>query len=326
MVLIAIIGFIISSIVLVKSANVLINSAVRIASYLKVTQFTVGFVVLAIGTSLPELFVAVMAGLSGEGGLAVGNVIGSNLADLCIVGGVIALLRGKIVFTRKKILRDTWIMLLVLLLIPTLMLDGGLNFLDGLILLSVFALYVRKIMKEEAGYRAVYKGEEGRKSKRFYFKQVLYLDVGILMLLVSSHFVVRYGIELAGALSMPPILIGLTIVSIGTSLPELSIESRAVLSKQEMVAMGDLLGSAIINTTLVLGIVALLNSVHVDMVILMSSIVFMLFAGFLFAIFIESENTLTWKEGLALVFLYLVFLITELNVQLFVERYLSLLG
>jgi len=309
--------FILACIVLVQSNSFLVKSLAKISYFLKLNEFTIGFIIMSMATSLPELFVGIMSALSGTPAFAVGNVIGSNILDLTLVIGIAALLAKNIKIESKIIRKDMIYMLLITLLPVILLMDHhvwwkfglfpnmvqGLSRFDGIILLSTFVYYIYTLVQQESQFSKIV----DKTSRKF---MLLFL-VSITLLLISAHFVVDYAKLLSIDLAISPLLMGLFIISLGTSLPELMFETKAVLSQHQSMAIGDLVGSVITNSALVLGVTAIIAPIAVNSVIYLTSTLFMLFAAFIFFTFAESGEKITWTEGIALLFLYILFIIIE---------------
>lgn len=320
-----IIFFLIACIVLVKSSSWLLKSLVKIAGFFHVTEFSVGFIIMAISTSLPEVFVGIMSALRGVPFLSLGNVIGSNILNLTIVIGITALLAQKIRIEAKTIRKDIVYMLLIMIIPVLLALDHkfwhaiglfpnmtvGLSRLDGIILLAIFLYYIWSLLQQE---RAFHK-EFDKTTKKELLHFLILCAVSLALLLISSEFVVEYATKISVDLNISNILIGLFIVSLGTSLPELMMETSSVLKHHENIAMGDLIGSVIANSTLVLGITALIHPISGDLLTFFTSAMFMILIGFIFMTFSESDSELSWKEGLSLIFLYIFFIIVETYIR-----------
>ncbi len=321
MLVVNLIFFIIACLVLVQSNNYLIKSLAKISYFLKLTEFTIGFILVAIGTSLPEMFVGVMSALEGVPSFSVGNVIGSNILDLTLVIGVAALLAKNINIESKIVRRDVIYMLVMTLLPVILLIDhyfwhmlglfpnmiSGLSRLDGFILLSAFVYYLYVLIKQEPKFSKV--GEHT--SRKDAIKNMIIFLASLVLLLVSAHFVVEYAKLLSIDLDLSPVLIGIFIISLGTSLPELVFETKAVLTGHQSMAIGDLIGSVISNSTVVLGITAIIMPISVNPAIYFSSTLFMLFSAFIFFTLAESDNKISWTEGVSLLMLYILFIIVE---------------
>ena len=313
--------FILACIVLVQSNSFLVKSLAKISYFLKLNEFTIGFIIMSLATSLPELFVGIMSALSGTPAFAVGNVIGSNILDLTLVIGIAALLAKNIKIESKIIRKDMIYMLLIALLPIILLMDHhfwwkfglfpnmiqGLSRMDGIILLGAFVYYIYTLVQQEARFSRIV----DKTSRKEAIKFMLLFLVSITLLLISAHFVVDYAKLLSIDLAISPLLMGLFIISFGTSLPELIFETKAVLSQHQSMAIGDLVGSVITNSALVLGVTALIAPIAVNSVIYLTSTLFMLFAAFIFFTFAESGEKITWTEGIALLFLYVLFIIIE---------------
>ncbi|MBD3203044.1 hypothetical protein GF327_02020 [Candidatus Woesearchaeota archaeon] len=319
--------FMTACIFLVKSSDYLVKSLVKISSFFKLNEFTIGFIIMAISTSLPELFVGIVSALDGEPIFALGNAIGSNIMDLTIVIGIVTLLAKEIKIKSKIIKRDLIYMLLIVILPALLMIDHkiwnflgifpntprGISRIDGFILLFVFAGYIWSMFRQERLFRKTIPPV----SKVEVIKYALLFCASFLLLIISAHFVVDYASLLSFELSIPPLLIGLFIISLGTSLPELMFESKAVMSHHEEMAVGDLIGSVISNSTLVLGVTAIISPIVGDTLVFVSSTFFMILIAFIFLTFAESDKGLSWKEGMSLVLLYLFFVIIETYIKSF---------
>ena len=139
------------------------------------------------------------------------------------------------------------------------------------------------------------------------------ISLGVLFL--SASWVVRYASEIAIDLSMPPIIIGLFIIAIGTSLPELVFQAKAAMSENPEMTIGNTIGSCIVNSTFILGITALIYPIHADLILFLTSGIFMVVVSFLFVSFAESGSKLYWKEGLSMILLYVFFIIIEFYIN-----------
>jgi len=301
-------------VLLVLSGWLLVKSLTKIAAFLRLNEFIAAFILMAFCTSLPELFVGISSALAGKPTMSLGNVIGSNIVDLTLIAGIAILLARGIRIERKIIPREVFGMVFLTALPMVLMYFGKeLSRLDGLILLGAFAIYMYEmITSKHAQYR------EELRDHISHWKALLifagFIVCGIT-LYFSSKMVVHYGSELAIILGLPPIIIGLFFVAIGTSLPDLTFSVRAVMAKYAPLAIGDLVGAVVVNSTIVLAVTALITPITNSFFLFVTSAAFMIAITFLFATFIESGEKLTWKEGVSLILFYVVFVIVELNLQ-----------
>ncbi len=315
--------FILTCLILVKSAETLIGTLSKIASYLRVTEFVIGFMIMAFATSIPELFIGISSAIEStiehpKTSLALGNVIGANIIDLTLVIGIAAILRRNIKVETKAVKTDTLYMFLIATLPIILMMDQEISRIDGVILLFAFAIYVLRLLTQEGRFRGKIKTDVPKKE---FHKNLVFFVISISFLFISAHFLIKYAHALAFGLGVPEILIGLFLISLGTTLPELTFTSKAVLSEHQYMALGDLIGSVIANSTLVLGLTAIIFPIQViqaaDFSLCLISAFFMLTVAFLFMTFIEAEKHIIWQEGVALIFLYVLFMIVILSIGSF---------
>lgn len=305
--------FLISCLILFFSAAFLVKSLSKIASFLRMQEFTAGFIIMAIATSLPELFVGIAAALEENTALAIGNVIGSNIVDLTLIAGIgIILVKGYGIRT-KETKKDAFFMVGFALLPVILMVLGKqISRFDGTVLLVAFLCYVFRMIKRRKYYPKIYRNETTR--KQIVFSVFLFI-FSLAVLFLSARYVVAYGTALSLDLALPPILIGLFLIAFATSLPELVFEITAILKGHSEMALGDLIGSVIANSSLVLGVTAWIYPISANLFLAISSGIFMVLVCFLFATFVESGDKLCWKEGVSLILLYIFFLILEFFIK-----------
>lgn len=311
--LINLILFLVSCLALVISGTLLVKNLSKIASFLRVSEFLVGFVIMAFSTSIPELFVGITAALEKNPALALGTVIGSNIVDLTLIIGIAIVLARGIDIKSKFMKRDAFYMFFIAALPMVLMLIGKrLSRMDGAILIAVFIGYTYFLIKERTRFRKAV--EDGVKRKEIILSVFLFC-ISLVALFFSAEFVVKYATILAVELFLPSIIIGLFLIAIGTSLPELIFETRAVLTNHPDMALGNIIGSVVANSTLVLGVTAMIYPITANFLLFFSSAVFMIIICFLFATFVESGKRLYWKEGVSLIMLYVFFIIIEFYIK-----------
>ncbi|MFZ2455232.1 MAG: sodium:calcium antiporter [Candidatus Altiarchaeia archaeon] len=316
MLMTALFFFMASCLVLIVTAELLVKSLTKVAFYFGMTDFIVGFMIVAIATSIPELFIGVTSAVEGNPELSLGNVLGSNIIDLTLVVGVMALLRKGIRMETKAVQTDTLYMFVITIMPLVLMLMGSsLDRFDGFLLISAFFLYITRIFVQ----RSRFKEETGEKISHADFLQNSFIAIAsVFLLLASAQFLVKYSTALASDLLSPSILVGLFLISIGTTLPELIFGSGAILMKHKYMAFGDIIGSVVANNTLVLGTVALVSNTPIqpNMFLFLVSAFFMVVVAFLFTTFVEVEKHILWQEGVALIMLYVLFVIVVLNIRM----------
>jgi len=310
--------------VLNHASNLTITNALKVSDISGLRKTAVGFILLAFSTSLPELSVAFIASLGGDAAISAGNVIGSNIVNICLIIGLAALLfslkrpraPSMIPSFAREELGSLYFGLFVASIIPlSLIYLVGANWLVGLALISVFAFYSFQMMKvripPEEGAKV---SEKMRRNLRLYVA-LTFLGVGGVV--ISSYFIVESAVTIAEFAGVPRTLIGATIIAFGTSLPEFSLDVRAFLKGHSALAFGDIVGSCFINITLILGITLLVpalvgSPLTMNMLVFLDLVVFSLIANLLLWYFL-SMGRLSWKEGAILLFMYVLFLATSVG-------------
>ncbi|MFH0874356.1 MAG: sodium:calcium antiporter [archaeon] len=313
--LLNIIGLIIACFFLVKSSSYILKYLIQIIHFLKLHDFTLGFILMSVSTSMPELTVGVMSALGKDPTLGVGTAIGSVIINLSLIVGMVSILARGIKIHNKILKKDLIYMMFIVTAPVILMTDHylwrliginvspGLSRIDGAILLLIFVLYLIKSMSAEKPFSAYHSHSD---SKGIH-KALFFFALSLFALLISAHFTVEFAESLSMSLGVSKLIIGMFVLGVGTSLPELVFSTKAALARHEELAIGDLVGSAITNTTLVLGLTAVIYPIYVNTLSFISSGLFMLMICFIFFTFAESDKELTWKEGISLIILYILF-------------------
>ena len=308
MILITLALFLISCTVLVVSGGYLVKLIIRIASYLKLSEFTVAFIIMAFFTSIPELFVGISSALRGNPALSLANVIGSNIVDVTLIIGIAALLGRGIKIKNQFIKKDSLLMFLIALVpLALLIADQTLSRIDGVILVAIFVMYMGYLIKER---RKLKKPVVADNKKNIAIPISLFI-VCLSILFLSANFVVEYALQLSLELLLPPLVIGLFLVAIGTSLPELIFETRAVLAKKGDLAVGDAMGSIVCNSTLVLGMTAIISPITASLFTFLTSAIAMVIVTFLFMMLVRSKKGLSVMGSVLLILLYILFILFE---------------
>lgn len=249
--------------VLYFGAEWLVRGASRLARSLGVSPIVVGLTVVSMGTSAPELVISIVASLQGNPDLAVGNVMGSNLANIGLVLGVSAILRPLHVST-KVVMREVVVMVVITALLLPLILDSQIGRLEGSLLVTMLVFYLTYVVwrsrKDDPEAPHVEQHQEtGDLSSRMILRHSALTVVGVLGLVLGAFAIRGSAVALAEAMGISELVIGLTLVSIGTSLPELATCAVAALRHEADIAVGNILGSNIFNITFVLGVTSILS-------------------------------------------------------------------
>ncbi len=258
--ILSVLAVVIGLVVLVWSADRFVDGAVGVAQFLGMSTFLIGMLVVGFGTSAPEMVVSILSALNDTPQLALGNAYGSNIANIALILGATALV-APVVVKKQAMLWDIPILVLMTVLTVLLLKDGNVSFADGAVLLVAFvALTLFNILmglKEKRNHEKE-SSEESVPVKVSIGKSVLWLLVGISLLIVSSRLLVWGAVNIAQSLGVSDLLIGLTIVAVGTSLPELASSIAAARRGENDLAVGNVIGSNAFNTLVVVGIAAVI--------------------------------------------------------------------
>jgi len=299
---------ILASGVLVKAAHWVIKSLIYLSQRMKISEFVIAFILAGIATSLPELFVGISSALNKTPILSLSNIIGSNIANITLILGITILLLGGLDIKIKTINRNIIYTGLLLMYSLLLCLDGVLSRLDGVALLVSFILYNLILIHQSQDINKIVV----KAKKKELTKNIFLFIISIALLLLSAQIIVNAANNLAIELNIPLFIIGLFVIALGTSLPELILGVRAAHQKHKDMIMGGILGSIAVNSTAVLGITALISPIIVkDKVLFISSIIVLLTAYLLFGVFSYSRKRISWQEAMILLFFYITFTITQ---------------
>ena len=263
--LLAIVAVIVGLAVLVWSADKFVDGAVGIAEFCGMSTLLIGMVVVGFGTSAPELTVSAISASQGNPELALGNAYGSNIANIALILGATALV-SPILMQRSVLRGDLPILLAVSVLSIILVWDGSVARWNGILLLAVFAAAMAYSIRRELRKAKLEKSESlsgnadsAEPKKVSLGKSVFWLVLGLVLLVVSSRALVWGAVEIARTLGVSDLLIGLTIVAIGTSLPELASSIAAARRGENDLALGNIIGSNLFNTLAVVGLAATIS-------------------------------------------------------------------
>ncbi|MFC1728125.1 sodium:calcium antiporter [Nanoarchaeota archaeon] len=304
---------IVSVLVMIGAGTVLVRSLTKIATFLKLSGFVIGFIIMAFATSIPELFVGITSAIAKTPALALGTVIGANIIDLTLVIGVAIILSRGIKIESSKTKKDSLYMFGIASVAMVLTFLGNeLSRIDGAILILLFFWYAKHLIRE--GH--VFKQELENKIKRWeVVRSVALFIIALVILFYSASFVVGYAGDISFTLGVPPVLIGLLLIALSTTLPELVFTTKAVRMGQSSLALGDLIGSVVVNSTLVLGVTALIFPISAHYLTFLVSALFMITVAFIFATYTSITKRLGWRVGTSLILLYVLFLITEVYLR-----------
>ncbi len=256
MILLNILLLIIGFAMLVKGADWFVDGAAGIASKLKIPQLVIGLTIVAMGTSAPEAAVSITASLKGNSGIAIGNVVGSNILNILLILGITALIVNVAIQKSTLMVEIPYMIVITLVLMGMGMTGGQVSRLEGGILWVLFIAYLGYMF-----YLTKNKKDEEVEEKRSGWKLLLFMVIGIVLIVMGSNFTVDGATEIARAIGISERFIGLTIVAFGTSLPELVTSVTAAKKGNADIAIGNIVGSNIFNILFILGTTALITPI-----------------------------------------------------------------
>ncbi|WP_457616962.1 calcium/sodium antiporter [Lutibacter sp.] len=297
-------------VLLVLGGNWLLKAAVSFSLRLNIPKIVIGMTVVSFATSLPELIVSVKSALENHADIALGNVIGSNIANLGLVLGITILLST--ISVEKSFYKTDWPVMMIasLLLYVFIAFDGVLVRYEGIILFSlliIFLIYLLKFQKIAVVDEVVEEIEV-----QPLYKDILLLIVGGVGLWGGSELLIDGAVGMAKSFHISERIIGITVVSVGTSIPELAASVIAVLKKEKAISLGNLIGSNVFNILAVLGITSIITPIRVTDFGLLTSDIFWMLAISLLILplnFFPTKMKLGKKEGIILLLLYITFVL-----------------
>ena len=296
-----------SLVLIMFSASKIISAVTHYARKLGISNYLIGFVVVSIGTSVPELTTAFVASVRNAGSLVLGNVIGANIIDVTIVLGITAIV-GKKIFVHGKVLTKTIYTVLVIAILPLILgIDGTLSRVDGAILIASFVLYIYNLLRKEGKFGHIKKDVKWKDI----WKDMIVITISLIVLLISANILIMTARDIGHMFGIPEIVLGLFLVALGTTIPELTVEVESILKGKSGIAFGDILGSVVCNSSLVLGFAAVLRPIKIlNPILFRNSALFMVLGIYIALIFIKKQK-INWQEGIGLLLVYATFLITE---------------
>lgn len=305
--------FIIGFVLLIKGADLLVDGSSSLASRARISPIVIGLTIVAFGTSAPEFVVNIIAVSSGNTDIAIGNILGSNIANILLILGISAVIYP-VIALKNTIWKEIPLCLLASVLVGVLandaLIDGSatsqISRIDGLVLLSFFIIFlyytfgIAKLSNE---------GYELKSEVVSYSKSFSYIGLGLVMLIFGGKWIVTGAVEFATAFGISQSLIGLTIVAIGTSLPELATSAIAAYKKQADIAIGNVVGSNIFNVFWILGASAVIrplpfhesSQTDILMTILAGLILFL-------AMFTGKRHMVERWQGILMILLYICYI------------------
>lgn len=327
--------FIISCFVLFWSGSRLVKNLMDIARYLGWREFVVAFFIMAFAASAPNFFIGLNAAFQGIPQLSFGEIVGGSMIDLTLSVGLAVLIGGSALQVKSKMVQTSSIFTTAIALLPLILIfDGDLKRIDGIILLLSFAIYAFWLFSKEERFRKVYRANKykpDKSSKSFidflkskkehtpfrgfkvFIRNLIEVVFFLGLLLLASWGIVKGAQSFANILGLTLPMVGILIVGLGSALPETYFAIISSRKHQTWMILGDLMGSVIVCSALVLGIVVLIQPIeNLDISPFVIARAFLAIAALFFFIAIRTDRCITKKEALFLLFIYIAFFVAEI--------------
>jgi len=301
--------FIICSFILIKAAQYAVRSVGKLSRAMHLTEFVTAFIVVAIISALPETFISVLSAVDGVPTIGAGTLLGGNIADLTIVLGLVGLAGHPIKIRSSMIKRDLWLAAVVLLPIILALIGGQLSRIDGAILVAAGVAFIILMLKEQKHFHKPFK----EKNHWIFHLGIFIASIGIMLL--AAHYIVDSSVSIADYLEIPKLIVGVVLVALGTTLPELTFSIRAVKAGHPEAGIGDLLGVVVVDATIVMGLVAIVAPFTINVFLWSILGVFTAFAVGFALLFMKTDSLLTKNESMALILFYVAFVITQILIH-----------
>lgn len=300
--IVSIVYIIIGLLLLVKGGDYLVDGCVALAQHAKISKMIISLTVIGFGTSMPELLVSAQAAWVGNSGIAIGNVVGSNISNIALILGLSALI-CPIAAKRTSMLIDMPFMLLGASFFTAIGLYGYIGRLAGIVMVTLLVVFVGwQVSKARKAKEVVETPGMGM------FRAILITLVSFAALVLGANLLVNGASDIASQLGVSDRMIGLTIVAVGTSLPELAASVMAAWKKETDMALGNIIGSVSFNILCVIGVSATISPITNSNVGFIPDYLLMLFLGFLLWFFLHTHRALVRWEGATLFVIYIIYL------------------
>ena len=311
-------------ILLVWSADRFVDGSAATARYFGMPSLLIGIIIVGFGTSAPEMVVSALAATAGNPGIALGNAYGSNITNIGLILGFTALI-SPIAVSSQVVRKELPILLAISAMAAWQIYDGELTRLDAIILLAVFALIMgttiyQELKKKNHAPQDAQDTQDAQESSMSLPKAIMWLVLGLVLLIVSSRMLVWGAVEIAHALGISDLIIGLTIVAVGTSLPELASSIIAAIKNEHDIALGNIIGSNLFNTLAVVGIAGSIAPMEVSFEVLtrdMTVMCALTVALLIFALGKKAKARINRFEGALLVLSYIAYTVYLISTAFF---------
>lgn len=304
--------FIISMGALIWGAEFIIKESERIAFHYNISEFIIGATLIALGTSLPEMAASIAASVKGQSDMAVANVLGSNIMNIALVLGLVFLIAKKIAPERDLFFKDSAWLLFPAIIFPLMVLDGSLSRIDGFLLFAMMGAYVLFLVQSHGEEEIAEIDEELKKESFNWPKSLGLLLIGFVFVVVGANYAIESAANIAKSFGISEWIIGLLLIAFGTSLPELVVSIKAARKGKADMSIGNIIGSNMANTSVVLGSAAMTNPLSINLAA-SSFDIFLMMGVTLMLVFITANKLYAKASGVMLLIVLAIFLQNALS-------------
>jgi cation:H+ antiporter len=302
---------VISLLALSYSSKIVLESAEKLASYFGFSKLAIGFILISLLTSLPELSIAIFSSATHNNNISLGDLLGSNVTNIALIFGIFLYFSAKEVKLNRDKINQILLYIFISITPILFFIDSSLTFSEGLVLILFYLFFLKLLL--DSNERISIDNNVGKKEAA---KQFLILLASIFVVLISSEFAVGNAVQIANELNLFQSFLGGTIIALSTSLPELAITISAIRKRATDIALGNLIGSNVVNITLLLGLNIVINP-FIPNIEIATAIFSFIFISSGYVVFkLLTTNKLVKKDGLVLFLVYIVYIILMSYVQI----------
>jgi len=292
---------------LIWGAEFIIKESERIALHYNISEFVIGATLIALGTSLPEMAASIAASVKGQSDMAVANVLGSNIMNISLVLGLVFLIASRITPDRDLFFKDSAWLLFPAIIFPLMVLDGSLSRLDGFLLFAMMGAYVLFLVQSSSEEQVAEIDEELKKEPFNWPKTAGLLLVGFVLVVGGADYAIDAAADIARSFGISEWIVGLLLIAFGTSLPELVVSIKAARAGKADMSIGNIIGSNMANTSVVLGSAAMTRPLTIDLAS-SSFDIFLMMGVTLMLVFITANKLYAKASGIMLLIVLAIFL------------------
>jgi len=306
-----IIVLVIALIGLVRGSGLFVTGAKQVGSSLGMSQFAIGVLIVGFGTSLPEFASSVAAAINGSTEIVVANAVGSNITNILLIVGMLAVVGGDVIIKRDLLQTELPVFFISTTLFIAIAFDGSVDRIEALLLLGTFIAYVWYLFVESGSDEPAETTKENNRP-RIETKSIVYIVIGVTAVLVGAHYTVEMVVNIATALSVPVGLVSIGAIALGTSLPELFVSLRSIKDGETELAIGNIFGSNAFNMLIVVSVPALITPLVADEVVMDLGLKILMVASAIFFVLGLARHVMRW-EGMMMLLFFLFFAVKLMN-------------